>query len=66
MISMLVVIGFSAVGYGLKVLYDKTEQDKHQIIDLNAGDMQTINHKLDMLLSADQPSPYGNFTQKKR
>lgn len=56
------MIGFSAVGYGIKALYDKTEKDKQQLIDTT----DSVHHKLDMILNGEHPSPYGNFTQTKR
>lgn len=66
MISFLVVIGFSAVGYGIKALYDKTEKDKQHVIDATVVEMNSIHHKLDMILNGEHLSPYGNFTQTKR
>ncbi len=66
MISIIVMIGFSAVGYGIKALYDKTEKDKQQLIDATVVEMNSVHHKLDMILNGEHPSPYGNFTQTKR
>ncbi len=66
MISIIVMIGFSAVGYGIKALYDKTEKDKQQLIDATVVEMNSVHHKLDMILNGEHLSPYGNFTQTKR
>ena len=66
MISIIVMIGFSAVGYGIKALYDKIEKDKQQLIDANVVEMNSVHHKLDIILNGEYPSPYGNFTQTKR